>query len=167
VKIPIRIEPAEEATPGVEYRWDRDTEILSAQVKSRASGPGMSGTVELEGADGSWLILDIAAGRINGVEVAVWPDVQKRRSLEPPVAVEDVRVSVPSRASQPDVAAMEVEVPLMAEADEAERVFHFRLSGAKRARTLRFARDLLLEVDGSNHLVGLWMLNVPPFPAQS
>ena len=167
MKIPIRIEPAEEAAPGVDYRWDADTEILSARVKSQASGQGMSGSVELEGADGSWLILDVAAGRINGVEVAVWPDVQKRSSLVPPVAVEDARVSVPSHASQPDVAAIEVEVPLVAEADEAERVFHFRLSGTKRARTLRFARDLLLDVDGSNHLVGLWMLNVPPFPAQS
>lgn len=167
MKIPIRIEPAEEAAPGVDYRWDADTEILSARVKSQASGKGMSGSVELEGADGSWLILDVAAGRINGVEVAVWPDVQKRSSLVPPVAVEDARVSVPSDASQPDVAAIEVEVPLVAEADEAERVFHFRLSGTKRARTLRFARDLLLDVDGSNHLVGLWMLNVPPFPAQS
>ena len=167
VKIPIRVEPSEEAAPAVEYRWDADTEILSAQLATRASGQGMSGSVELEGADGSWLILDIAAGRINGVEVAVWPEVQKRSSLVPPTAIEDARVSVPARTSQPDVAAMEVEVPLMAEADEAERVFHFRLSGAKRARTLRFARDLLLEVDRTNHLVGLWMLNVPPFPVQS
>jgi hypothetical protein len=167
VKIPIRIEPAEGAAPGVEYRWDTDTEILSAQLKTRTSGQGMSGSVELEGADGSWLILDIVSGRINGVEVAVWPDVQKRSKLEPPAGIEDARVSVPARTSQPNIASMEVEVPLMAEADEAERVFHFKLSGAKRARTLRFARDLLLEVDGSSQLIGLWMLNVPPFPAQS
>jgi len=167
VKIPVRIEPAEGAAPGVEYRWDPDTEILSAQLKTRATGQGMSGSVELEGADGSWLILDIAAGCINGVEVAVWPDVQNRGTLEPPAEIEDARVSLPSRTSQPNIASMEVEVPLMAEADEAERNFHFKLSGAKRARTLRFARDLLLEVDGSSHLVGLWMLNVPPFPAQT
>ena len=166
VKIPIRIGPAVEAAPGVEYRWDVDTEILSAQLSPKASGQGMSGSVELEGADGSWLILDIAAGRINGVEVAVWPEVQKRSSLVPPAAIEDASVSLPARKSQPNVAAMEVDVPLVAEADAAERVFHFRLSGAKRARTLRFARDLLLDVDGTSHLVGLWMLNVPPFPAQ-
>jgi hypothetical protein len=167
VKIPIRIEPPDGAAPGVEYRWDADTEILSAQLKTRVPGQGMSGSVELEGADGSWLILDVASGRINSVEVAVWPEVQKRSTLVPPTAVEDVRVSVPARTSQPNIASMEVDVPLMAEADEAERVFHFKLSGAKRARTLRFARDLLLEVDGSSHLIGLWMLNVPPFPAQS
>jgi len=166
VKIPLCIEPAAGSAPTVEYRWDPDTEILSAQLQPRATGKGPSGSVELEGADGSWLILDIAAGRINGVEVAVWPEVQKRSSLTPPGQVEDASVSLPEQATKATVASMEVDVPLQAEADEAERVFHFRLSGARRARTLRFARDLLLEVDGSSHLVGLWMLNVPPFPAQ-
>ena len=166
MKIPIRIEPAVDSTPAVEYRWDPDTEILSAQLKPRSADQGMTGSVELEGADGSWLILDLAAGRINGVEVAVWPDVQMRSSLQPPATVEDARVSVPSRVSQPGIATMEVDVPLVAEADQAERVFHFKLGGAPRSRTLRFARDLLLDVDSTSHLVGLWMLNVPPFPAQ-
>src|SRR5687768_10960612 len=72
VKIPIQIEPASEASPAVEYRWDPDTEILSAQLNPRSAGKGLSGSVELEGADGSWLILDVSSGRINGVEVAVW-----------------------------------------------------------------------------------------------
>lgn len=165
MKIPIRIEPANESAPAVEYRWDPDTEILSAQLQPRSSAQGMTGSVELEGADGSWLILDLAAGRINGVEVAVWPDVQKKSALQPPGTVEDARVSVPSRSSQPGIASMEVDVPLLAEADEAERVFHFKLGGSRSKRTVRLARDLLLDVDGSSHLVGLWMLNVPPFPA--
>lgn len=165
MKIPIRIEPAGETSPAVEYRWDPDTEILSAQLNPRGGDQGMTGSVELEGADGSWLILDLAAGRINGVEVAVWPDVQKRSSLQPPGTVEDARVSVPQRVSQPGIASMEVDIPLMAEADEAERVFHFKLGGGRIKRTVRFAKDLLLDIDGSGNLTGLWMLNVPPFPA--
>lgn len=165
MKIPIQVEPAGEAASAVEYRWDPDTEILSAQLNPRVTGTGMSGSVELEGADGSWLILDVSAGRINGVEVAVWPEVHKRNSLKPPGTVEDAHVSVPSRRSQPGVAALEVETRLLAEADEAERVFHFTLGKPRQTRTLRFARDLLLDVDGSNHLAGLWLLNVPPFPA--
>ena len=168
VKIPIEVEPANGASPAVEYRWDPDTEILSAQVNPRTQGKGMSGSVELEGSDGSWLILDVSAGCINGVEVAVWPDVvHKRNSLAPTGKVEDGNVLVPSRRSQPGVASLEVETPLLAEADEAERVFHFSLGRARGTRTVRFARDLLLDLDGSNHLVGLWMLNVPPFPAQA
>lgn len=167
MKIPIQVEPAGGASPSVEYRWDPDTEILSAQLNPRSTGTGMSGSVELEGADGSWLILDVSAGRINGVEVAVWPDVHKRRSLVPPGSVEDGTVLVPSRRSQPDVAALEVETSLLAEADEAERVFHFTLGKRQKTRTVRFARDLLLDLDGSSHLAGLWLLNVPPFPAHA
>ncbi|MEK7401517.1 MAG: hypothetical protein AABZ80_04055 [Gemmatimonadota bacterium] len=167
MKIPIRIEAADEAAPAVEYRWDPDTEILSAQVQHRGTPKGASASMELEGSDGSWLIFDLTAGRINGVEVAVWPDVQKRSKLAPPTAIEDARVSVPPRSSKPGVAAMEVDVAVMAEADEAEQVFHFKVSGANRSRTIRLARDLLLDVDGTSHLVGLWMLNVPPFPVPS
>jgi hypothetical protein len=164
VKIPIQVEPAREASPAVEYRWDPDTEILSAQLNPRSGGKGMSGSVEVEGSDGSWLILDVTAGRINGVEIAVWPDVQKRQSLKPPGTIEEGHVLLPSRRSQPDVAALEVETPVLAEADESERVFHFVLGKRRQTRTVRFARDLLLEVDGTNHLAGLWLLNVPPFP---
>lgn len=167
MKIPVRIEAADEAAPAVEYRWDADTEILSAQLKHKAAGKGASGSMELEGADGSWLIIDLTAGRINGVEVAVWPEVLKRSTLAPPASIEDARVSVPQRASKPGIQATEVDIPVMAEADEAERVFHFKLSGARRSRTIRLARDLLVEVDGTSNLVGLWMLNVPPFPAQT
>jgi hypothetical protein len=167
VKIPIQVEPSATAAPAVEYRWDRDTEILSAHLKPRGNGSGLSGSVELEGSDGSWLILDVSAGSIASVEVAVWPDVQKRHSLKPPGAVEDGHVTVPSRKSQPGVAALEVDTPLTAEADADERVFHFTLGRPKQTRTVRCGRDLLLDVDGSNHLVGLWLLNVPPFPAHA
>lgn len=167
LKIPIQVEPAAGAAPAVEYRWDPDTEILSAQLTPRSSGNGMSGSVEVEGADGSWLILDIASGRINGVEVAVWPDVHTRNALKPPGAVEDAHILVPTRRSQPGVASLEVETPLLAETDEAERVFHFTLGRPTKIRTVRFARDLLLDVDATNHLAGLWLLNVPPFPAQT
>lgn len=167
MKIPIQIEPAAAGapTPAVEYRWDPDTEILSAQLTPRGSGKGMSGSVELEGSDGSWLILDVSGGRINGIEVAVWPEVQIRNALKPPGTMEDANIVVPSRKSQPDVASLEVETPMIAESDEAERNFHFTLGRPKNVRTVRCARDVLVDVDPSNHLVGLWLLNVPPFKA--
>lgn len=165
-KIPIQVEPAGDAAPTVEYRWDPDTEILSAQVSPRLPGDGMSGSVELEGSDGSWLILDIASGRINGVEVAVWPEVQMRGALKPPAKIEEGRVFVPARRSNPDLASLEVETALRAEADSDETVFHFTLGKTRQTRAIRLARDLLLEVDGSNNLAGLWLLNVPPFRAR-
>ena len=169
MKIALQVEPAAEATPTVEYRWDPDTEILSAQVRPRASGTGPSGSVEVEGSDGSWLILDVASGKINGIEVAVWPDVHMRSALRPPPSVTDASIALTARkGAKPDaVTAVEVETPVMAESDEAERVFHFTLGKAKQTRTLRFARDLLVDVDASNNLAGLWLLNVPPFPSQT
>jgi hypothetical protein len=169
VKISLQVEPAAEATPAVEYRWDPDTEILSAQVRPRASGTGPSGSVEVEGSDGSWLILDVASGKINGIEVAVWPDVHMRNALRPPPSVTDASIALTARkgASPDAVTAVEVETPVMAESDETERVFHFTLGKAKQTRTLRFARDLLVDVDASNNLAGLWLLNVPPFPSQT
>jgi hypothetical protein len=167
VKIPIQVEPADGTSPAVEYRWDTDTEILSAQVTPQGSGKGMSGSVEVEGSDGSWLIFEVSSGRINGVEVAVWPDVRKRDTLAPPNTIEDASIRVPSRKSQPGLASLEIETALTAEADEAERVFHFRMGKSRVTRTVRFAKDLLLELDGNGHMVGIWLLNVPPFPATS
>src|SRR4051812_22825503 len=67
VKIAVELLPANGSPQEVEYRWDSDTDILSAQLLPPAKGEGMSGSVGLEGSDGSWLILDVSAGRINGV----------------------------------------------------------------------------------------------------
>ncbi|HEX3867669.1 MAG TPA: hypothetical protein VHV78_12990, partial [Gemmatimonadaceae bacterium] len=104
MKIAVQLEPSTETPADVAYRWDPDTDILSAQLSpgSKRNGgvEGMSGSVGLEGNDGSWLILDVNDGRINGVEVAVWPDVRPTPSLAPPSRVEEARVIVPARRSQ-------------------------------------------------------------------
>ena len=164
MKISVQVEPSPGTPPDVDYRWDPDTDILSARLRPCAVGEGLSGAVELEGDDGSWLTLDIASGRINGVEVAVWPDVRKRPALAPPAAVEDARVVVPVRRAEGGVASLEISTNLVAEADNAERVIHFRLGAARETRTVRLGRDMLLDLDSQSHIAGLWLLNVPPFP---
>ena len=93
MSVAVHLEPAA-GVPAVEYRWDADTDILTARLRGANGRTGMSGSVELEGSDGSWLILDVASGCIDGVEVAVWPDVHKRRGLAPPAA-EEASVVVP------------------------------------------------------------------------
>ena len=163
--ISVEVEPANGTPPDVDYRWDADTDILTASLRSGAVSEGMSGSVELTGSDGSWLVLDVAKGRINGVEVAVWPDVRKRPKLSPPEQAEFSKVTVPSRRSQPGIASVEVGGALIAEADEMERTIHFRLGNAKQIKTVRIARDVLLDVDNQNRIGGVWLLNVPPFPA--
>ncbi|HEV7992285.1 MAG TPA: hypothetical protein VGP25_10715 [Gemmatimonadaceae bacterium] len=163
MSVSVQLQPADTAPPAVDYRWDADTDILTARLRSPRGTAGMSGSVELEGSDGSWLILDVAGGNIDGVEVAVWPDVQKRRALAPPVC-EDARVVVPSSGAVGAVSSLEVETRLLAESDDAERVIHFRVGVQRDVRTVRVGRDLLLDVDPQSRIAGVWLLNVPPFP---
>lgn len=147
----------------VAYKWDSDTEIL-AQLSPGTLSEGMSGSVGLEGADGSWVFLDVASGCINGVEIAVWPEVRKLSSLAPPTTVEDVHVSLPARRSQPNIASMETVTHLTAETDASGRTYHFRLGKPKFTRTIRLARDVLLDVDDKSQISGVWLLNVPRSP---
>lgn len=166
MSITVQIEPADSAQWSVEYRWDRDTDILTASTKAPATGEGVSGSVELTGADGSWLILDVAAGTIKGVEVAVWPDVRSVRSLGVPNEIQEGRLSVSANSETGKVASFEVPTSLLAEADSSERTIRFRVGGGKAARTVRIARDILIDVDAQNAIAGVWLLNVPPFPSE-
>lgn len=166
MNIDVRIEPVEGALPRVEFRWDVDTSILTATLRTTAVGEGMSGSVEVMGSDGSWLIFDVSTGRIAGVEVAVWPDVRTVEGLVAPATPTDGRVSIPARRSQPGVAAVEVETRLTAESDAAEQTIHFRIGGVRPTRAVRFANDLLLDIDDREQVAGVWFLNVPPFPAE-
>ena len=167
MNIAVQLQPATRLPPEVEYKWDADTDILSAQLKSHASGNGMSGSVEVEGKDGSWLILDVADGRINGVEVAVWPDVRNIAGFALPSNVEDAHVVVPSRTSQPNIASLEMATRLVAEADTAQQNFHFKVGSGRGTRTVRLGRDMLLDIDEKSHISGLWLLNVPPGPVST
>ncbi len=160
----VQIEPAQGGVPDVDYRWDTDTDILTVAVRARAVGEGLCGSVELMGGDGAWLNLDVTAGRIHGVEVAVWPDVRKVSQLPVPSVIEDGRVAVPLRKLGDDVGSVSIDTALAAESDQAERTFHFRVGPTRTVRTVRIARDLLFDVDPHGRIAGLWLLNVPPFP---
>jgi len=170
VKISVQRAPATGEPAAVEYRWDTDTAILTASVAGGAQPGGMSGSVELAGNDGSWVILDVKGGEIRGVEVAVWPDVKKLPSFRAPEAAEPASLLVPPSSrggSSGTVAVMQVDTTLIAEADPAERNIHFRLGSGRPARTVRIARDILVDLDASDTLRGIWLLNVPPFPGDS
>lgn len=165
MNIPVKLDTPGAAPRAVDYRWDVDTDILTAAIGGSYGAAGMTGSVEIEGSDGSWLILDVRGGEIASVEVAVWPDVRVAPVLSAPAEITDARVTIASRSSQPGVASLEVDTQLFAEADSAERTIHFRLGSSRVGATVRAARDLLLDLDERNHLVGVWMLNVPPFPS--
>jgi hypothetical protein len=93
--------------PHITYRWDPETDILTGAIKSGLKKTaGLTGSVELEGGDGSFILLDVAGGAIHGVEVVVWPDVHTAAGLTPPREVETGDVVLPTRRSQPSVAAV-------------------------------------------------------------
>lgn len=164
MNIPVRVEPSAGQMAAVEYRWDADTDILSATLCSGFPSTAPKRTaLELEGSDGSWLILDVNAGQIAGVEVAVWPHVRTRSGLAPPSTIEDACVVV-GAVERGKRLAVEVETELDAEADRGERTIHFRVGGSRETRTVRIARDLLLDIDLRDRIAGLWLLDVPPFP---
>jgi hypothetical protein len=164
VNIVVQVEPSAADPAEVEYRWDADTDILTAHCRPSGVREGLKGSVELTGGDGSWVNLDIAAGSIVGVEVAVWPPVQRRRTLQPPAA-EPAHLVVAPRRPATGIADFEVDSGLVAESDEAEQTIHFRIGKGRAARTVRIARDILIDVDRVSRLAGVWLLNVPPFRA--
>ena len=164
MNIAVQLGPPADTVPGVDYRWDTDTDILTARLDIPAATAGSPGSVDLEGADGSWVILELSRGRLQGLEVAVWPDVHRRATLQPPAVVEDGCVSIPLVPAPAGPAALEVDTSIIAESDEDERVIYFRVGAKRPARSVRVARDLLVDLDPQQRIAGLWLLNVPPFP---
>ena len=164
MNVTVQIEPATDIPSAVEYRWDTDTAILTASLADNAYADGASGSVELAGSDGSWVILDVRGGRIHGVEVAVWPDVKKLSALRVPADTVRGRLLVPSAGSKGGVAMMQMDTTLIAESDQSEQTIHFRLGAGRHVRTVCIARDILVDLDESDTIRGIWLLNVPPFP---
>lgn len=153
-------------TPRIAYRWDPETDILTGAIKTGGQKTGgLTGSVELEGGDGSFILLDVVGGVICGVEVVVWPDVRTTSSLTPPGEVSEGDVVLPTRRSQPSVAAVEVDTALTIDTNPTESVFHVRVGPARASRVIRVADGLLVEVDEDQEVAGLWLLDVPPFPA--
>lgn len=161
--VDVRVEAASAPVGVTEYRWDSDTEILTASIAAPVDTNGMSGSVGVEGSDGSWVMFDVRGGRITGIEIAVWPDVKNVRALAAPAAT-DAHVFIPARRSQPGIASVEVDTRLTAEADASERTMHFRFGAARPVRAVRIADGVLLEIDEKERIAGFWFLQVPPFP---
>jgi hypothetical protein len=153
--------------PHIAWRWDPETDILTGAVKRtvKKGAPGLTGSVELEGADGSFILLDVVAGLIRGVEVVVWPDVRTVPVLAPPAGAKPGEVDLPTRRSQPSVAAVEVDTILAIDTNADESAFHVRLSAARPATSVQVADGLVVEIDEHGEVSGLWLTGVPAFPA--
>lgn len=160
-----RVEPLNGKLPKVSYRWDPETDILTVACKGVPKGQGMNGTVDLEGGDGSFVVIDVAGGALRGVDVVTWPeDVRVVEALAPPATAKEGHVVFPDRRSQPGIAAVEVDTPLTIDKNHNESVFHIRVGRQRASAIVRVADHLLVELDKQSRIAGLWLLEVPPFP---
>ncbi len=163
----VRVDVAahHDAADAVRFRWDADTEILSASIVDRRGGGSVVTCVQLEGADGSWVTLELRAGRLCGVEIAVWPPVTLRPWLVPPHVAALVHATVPTAGAP--FADMEVDTTLTAETDRLERTFA-SVSGRRAGRAPSASAAISWSRSTRpTQLAGLWLLNVPPAPLHS
>jgi hypothetical protein len=105
-----RVEPLDGDLPTLTYTWDAETEILSCHLDVKNTR-GLTGSIELEDAQGAIVTLDFVSGAMQGVEVVVWPETT-RANLSPPATDERGRFVVPARPSQPGIAVLEVDAVL-------------------------------------------------------
>lgn len=159
-----KIEKLDGKLPKIVYRWDSETEILSGQFKVAKKGDGLTGSVELTDAAGSYVILDVAGGAVRGLEVVVWPETSIVEGLKAPGSTSQGRLMMPARASQPGIAAVEVETHLSAHKRADESVIHVMVGPRRKVDIVQLAEGLILEVDTEGHIAGLWLTDVPPFP---
>jgi len=166
MSVVARVRPLADKLPTITYRWDPDTDILSGVLQDATGDKGLTGTVDLEGVRGGFVVIDVEDGAIRGLDVVDWPeDTVTVGTLVGPEPARDADVTFPARPSQPGVAAVELEAPLKVEKSSDESVIHIRLLGRGTPHAVRVADKLLLELDPEDRLVGLWLLDVPPFRA--
>jgi hypothetical protein len=160
------IEPLTGELPTIAFKWDAETEILSGTAADVEPGRGLTGSIELEGKEGSVVTLDFQAGILRGLEVVVWPPVTVVDDLSPPEANRRGRLTAPARASQPGIGVVEVDVSLAAERRPDDSAVRLRVVPARVAETVQVADHLLVELDENGELAGFWLLDVPRFPQE-
>jgi hypothetical protein len=160
----LSAEPLAGALPGIRWRWDAETDILTGSFR-RAVEEGLDGTIELNDPAGAVAVIDIADGRLAGIDIVVWPEVETARSLALPSGVPAARLVLASPRRMRGAASYEVEAPIAIRANPAESVYHLRVGEEKATQVVRVADGLLVELDAEGALAGCWLADVPPFPA--
>ncbi|HEY2824200.1 MAG TPA: hypothetical protein VGI83_01515 [Gemmatimonadales bacterium] len=167
MSLAANVESLSGALPAISFRWDAETEILAGHFTGANKAGGLTGSVELEGSDGSFVVLDVAQGVVQGLEIVVWPPVETVSSLKVPAPKERGKLTMPARRSQPDIAAVEVETAISAEKTPDESTIHLRVGQKRPVTVTQLADNLILESDSKGIIAGFWLLNIPPFPVPS
>jgi len=159
----VRVEALAGSLPVVTWRRDEETEILAGGFNVPSRGQqGVSASVELTDPLGAIVVLDINSGRLTGLDIVVWPDVELRPGLTPPVPTRDAEILWPARPAPADsTTALELETGLAATINPAGTVLHLALGEGRASETVRIGDHLLVDVDAHKRLAGFWLLDLP------
>ncbi|HET7041276.1 MAG TPA: hypothetical protein VFI13_04630 [Gemmatimonadales bacterium] len=161
MNLDARITDLDGPLPTIRWNWDDETDILSGAMAGARKGGGLTGTIELTDDEGSIAVVDVAGGRVQGLDIVVWPEVTEVTGLEAPEASRDGSIILPPRPSQPGIAAVEVDTTLSVAANPRHDTLHLRIGTKRQVEVVRVADRFLIEVDGKGRLAGFWLLNVP------
>jgi hypothetical protein len=108
--------------------------------------------------------LEVSDGRLDAVEIAVWPELAANRSLKPPdspAGYADVTLAA-GTGPVPRGAALSLTTPIHAIPDQKAGTVRicFGFSRASDAG-IRVADSLLLQTSRGDKLAAIWLLNVP------
>lgn len=156
--------PAPAPLPAFPFHWDCETEILSGRVDVPDAPAGFTGSWEVESPNGAVLVLETTGGVLGGIEVVVWPDVE-RAALTVPHAVPPGRVLLEPPDGRPG-GVVEVESPIGAAATDSETLIRLTF-GAPPARSVRIAANVVADLDAEGRLAGLWLENLPLFQQEA
>ena len=147
--------------PAFPFRWDIETEILSGRQEVEGPPTGFTGSWEIESPTGAVLTLETTGGVLGGIEVVVWPDVE-RAALAVPRKAPAGRVALEAPGGQ-KTGVLEVEAPITGAATASETLVRLAF-GTARARSVRIAENVVVDLDADGHLAGLWLEDLPLFP---
>jgi hypothetical protein len=162
--MPVRVtvDRADEPMPAFDFHWDAETEILAGRHALPARKEAPTVAWELEGSDGAVVVLETVDWVLCGIEVVVWPDVERAVRLAAPhdAAPGRVRFAPPKEVVG---GVVEIETRITAEALPSETLIHVSV-GASRARSVQAAVNVVVDLDAEGGLAGLWLQELPLFP---
>lgn len=154
------IVPAPAPLPPFPFHWDQETEILSGRHDLPRAATGFTGSWEIESPTGAVLVLETTGGVLGGIEVVVWPDVE-RAVLTVPHEAPPGRLVLEAPDGQ-TAGVLEVEAPIGAAATASETLVRLTF-GPPRTRSVRIAANVVADVDADGRLAGLWLEDLPLF----
>jgi hypothetical protein len=164
VTIPIQILPLEGELPQADFHWDSKTEILGSTITRQEATGSDARTLQLGGSHGSYVSLNLVDGCLAGVEIVVWPQGEIVDELGTPVAARKGQLKVSLSGLGNTSGVVDLDGPLSCTRTADESRVHVSFQRDVSTEVVALADNLLADVDEGGRLVGLWLVDVPPFP---